>query len=63
MSKDYAVGDKVRFKKKHPCGGDTWEVIRIGMDFKVKCTTCGRIVMMSRRKFEKKVKQIIENNN
>jgi len=61
MSKqDYQLGDIVRFRKKHPCGSDTWKVIRIGMDFKAKCTGCGRIVMMSRRKFEKNVKEKVE---
>lgn len=55
----YEIGDIVRFRKEHPCGGDTWEVIRIGMDFKAKCTTCGRIIMLSRRKFEKNVKKKI----
>ena len=57
---DYQVGDIVRLKKEHPCGGDTWEIIRVGMDFKAKCTTCGRIIMLPRRKFEKNIKEKIE---
>lgn len=60
MGEDYKIGDRVRFRKKHPCGGDTWKVVRIGMDFKAKCETCGRLIMLSRRKFEKSVKEKIK---
>jgi len=56
----YQVGDRVRMKKQHPCGGDVWEIIRVGMDFKAKCTTCGRIIMLPRRKFEKNIREKIE---
>ena len=55
--REYQLGDIVRFKKKHPCGGDLWEVTRIGMDFKAKCTKCDRIIMLARRKFDKSVKE------
>lgn len=57
--REYQLGDRVRFRKKHPCGGDIWEIIRIGMDFKAKCSTCGRIIMLPRKKFDKSVKAII----
>ncbi len=55
----YLVGDVVRFRKQHPCGGYTWEVIRVGMDFKASCQTCGRLIMLPRKKFEKSVKELI----
>ena len=58
-NREYRLGDQVRLKKKHPCGGDIWEITRIGMDFKAKCTTCGRLIMLPRRQFEKIVKEII----
>lgn len=54
---DYAVGDKVRMKKPHPCGCDLWIIIRVGMDFRIKCTNCGRSIMLPRVKFEKSVRQ------
>ena len=57
MPEDYAVGDRVEFKKIHPCGGKTWEIIRVGMDFKAKCETCERIIMLSRNKVEKSVRK------
>ena len=53
------VGDIVRMKKKHPCGCDTFKVTRIGMDFKLRCTECGREVMMPRKSAEKAIKNKI----
>lgn len=54
-----SVGDKVEMKKPHPCGGSTFSVLRVGMDFKLKCLTCGHEVMLPRRKAEKGIKKII----
>ncbi len=54
------VGDRVELKKPHPCGGKTFSVLRVGMDFKIKCETCGREVMVLRNKIEKNIKKIIE---
>jgi len=56
----YHVGDIVRMKKKHPCGSFTWEILRTGMDFRLKCTGCGHIVMLSRKNFEKNSRGIVE---
>ena len=58
--KEFAVGEKVRMKKKHPCGKNLWEIIRIGMDFKIKCLKCNKIIMMTRRNFEKNFKEKVE---
>jgi hypothetical protein len=54
------LGDVVQMKKKHPCGNDRWEVMRTGMDIRIKCLECGRQVLMSRETFEKRVKKIVE---
>lgn len=56
----YSVGDVVRTRKKHPCGGDLWEVLRTGVDFRIKCLKCGRVVMLPRPKFEKSVKALVQ---
>ena len=45
----FAVGDVVRLKKPHPCGGLEWRVVRLGADIGVKCVTCGRRVLLPRR--------------
>ena len=58
--KEFAVGEKVRMKKQHPCGKNLWEIIRIGMDFKIKCLKCNKIIMMTRRNFEKNFKEKVE---
>ena len=53
------VGNRVEMKKPHPCGGNTFEILRVGMDFKIRCLTCGREVMGPRRKIEKNIRKII----
>ncbi len=50
------VGDILTFKKSHPCGGATWKVLRIGVDWKLECTTCKRVIMISRLDALKRVK-------
>ena len=53
------VGERVEMKKPHPCGGKTFEILRVGMDFKIRCLTCGREVMAPRKKTEKNIRKII----
>ena len=55
---DIEPGDILKLKKKHPSGSYEWEVLRTGADFRLKCTGCGRQVMMERRIAEKNVKKI-----
>lgn len=59
VARKFYLGDVVQMRKAHPCGDDRWEVLRTGMDFRMKCLGCGRVVMLPRRKFEKQVKAII----
>ena len=47
---EYQIGDIVRTKKVHPCGSKLWEVIRLGVDFKLKCEGCGHVVTITREK-------------
>ncbi len=56
---DIRVGDVVRMKKQHPCGNFEWEILRVGMDFRMRCTGCGHQVMMPRRQAEKYIRQIV----
>lgn len=42
------VDDIIKFKKPHPCGGFEWKVLRIGIDWKLECTTCKRVIMIPR---------------
>jgi hypothetical protein len=54
------VGDIIQMRKQHPCGGSEWEVLRTGVDYRVKCLKCGHMVMIPRPKFEKGFKKIIK---
>ena len=56
----YMVGDIVKMRKTHPCGSDQWEVMRTGMDFRIKCLGCSRQVMLPRPKLEKSVKKVLK---
>ena len=56
---DISVGDKIEMKKQHPCGCKIFNVLRIGMDFKIECENCGHQIMLPRGKVEKSIKKII----
>ena len=56
VKRAYQVGDVVEMRKPHPCGGAAWEVLRVGIDFRIRCLRCGRLAMLERRDFERKVK-------
>ncbi|NLE46513.1 MAG: DUF951 domain-containing protein [Chloroflexi bacterium] len=56
------VGDRVRMRKVHPCGGYEWEVTRVGADIGIQCLSCGRRVMLPRSKFEKSVKTFMSSD-
>lgn len=60
---DVQVGDTLLMKKPHPCGANTFLVLRVGMDFKIRCTGCGREVMVPRVKCEKRIKKILSGNS
>ena len=54
------VGDLVQMRKKHPCGSDRWNIIRVGADIKIKCVECSRIVMFERQVFVKRMKRLLQ---
>lgn len=56
---DIRVGDKLQMKKKHPCGAVTFTVLRVGMDFKIRCDGCSHEMMLPRTKVEKSIKKVI----
>ena len=56
---DIAVGDTILTRKKHPCGASSFEVLRVGMDIKLKCLGCGHEVMQPRRKVEKMIRRVV----
>ena len=56
---DIAVGDTILTRKQHPCGAASFEVLRVGMDFKIRCQKCGHEIMLTRVKIEKNIKKIL----
>ena len=59
MIAEFGLGDVVMMKKPHACGVNEWVIIRVGADVKIKCSHCGRIVMMDRADFVRMGKKII----
>lgn len=57
------VGDIVRLRKQHPCGGFEWEVTRVGADIGLRCLTCGRRVLLPRSKVEKRIKSVVSSQH
>lgn len=57
---DFEVGQVIKMKKQHPCGTNEWEILRVGMDFKLKCMGCEHVVMVSRKLVEKNFRGFLE---
>lgn len=55
---DVRVGDLLLMKKQHPCGSREMIVLRSGMDFRLRCSGCGREFMVPRSKIEKNIKSV-----
>lgn len=56
---DVRLGDVLEMRKPHPCGSKEWLVLRVGMDFRLRCQGCGHEVMLPRSKAEKNIKKIL----
>lgn len=60
MIMEWSVGDLVTLRKVHPCGSYQWEVYRVGADIGIRCTVCGRRLLMERRALEKRAKKVAQ---
>lgn len=58
MRKEFQLHDVVELKKAHPCGVNEWQIIRMGMDIRIKCRGCGHSVLLPRAQFEKRIKKV-----
>jgi hypothetical protein len=54
---DISVGEILEMKKPHPCGSYDWQVLRVGMDFRLRCLGCGHEILVPRAKIEKRIKR------
>ncbi|MFC3801622.1 DUF951 domain-containing protein [Cohnella sp. GCM10012308] len=58
--KEFGLGDIVQMKKQHPCGANEMEIIRMGMDIRIKCVKCKHSILLPRAKFEKSMKKLLQ---
>lgn len=63
--KTFQLNDIVVMRKPHPCGENRWKIIRMGMDIRIKCLGCSHSVLLPRKEFTRKLKEVIgqESNN
>ena len=59
MLEQFSLGDTVQMKKPHACGSNEWLITRVGADIKIKCCSCGRLVMLDRQDFMRAAKKIL----
>lgn len=60
------VGDVLELKKPHPCGKENnkkFYVLRVGMDFKLRCMGCSHEMMLPRVRVEKNIKKILSSED
>ena len=57
---DVRKDDILEMKKPHPCGSTQWEILRVGMDIKLRCRGCGHELMLPRSKAEKSIRKILK---
>lgn len=60
MPMDLKVGDVVETKKTHPCGSNQFEILRVGMDFRIRCLKCDKQIWIERPNLEKRIKKVIK---
>lgn len=60
MIPEISEGDVYRMRRQHPCGGWNWKVFRAGADVGIECQTCERRVILDRRKFESRMKALVQ---
>ena len=56
MLPELNLGDRVKLRKAHPCGGYEWKVVRLGADIGLECETCGHRVILTRRELAHRMK-------
>jgi hypothetical protein len=57
---DLRIGDVVRLRRKHPCGGFDWDIVRTGVDIGLRCQTCGRRVLLDRPTLRRRSERLLE---
>ena len=63
MVLELKIGDVLRMKKPHPCGGSLWTVSRLGADIGMRCQECGRYVLLARSQLARRLKQVVPHDD
>lgn len=53
------LGDVLRLRRPHPCGGQDWLVDRLGADIGIRCEGCGRHVLVERSALERRIRAFV----
>lgn len=59
---DIRLEDILEMKKPHPCGkteSRRFTVLRVGMDFRLRCMGCGHEFMIPRSKAERNIRRVV----
>lgn len=60
MVLDLRMGDVLRLRRKHPCGGFEWDVVRVGLDIGLRCRSCSRRVLLDRPTLHRRIDAVVE---
>ncbi len=59
MVMEFRLGDVLRLRKPHPCGGTEWVVVRLGADIGLRCLKCEHRVLLDRAVLERRMKAFV----
>ena len=62
LEKNYKLNDIVEMRKPHACQTNEWKIVKVGVDIKIKCVNCNRLIIIPRIEFEKRMKKILHSN-
>lgn len=53
------LGDVVRLRKPHPCGGEDWTIVRLGADIGLRCLRCDHRILLPRSQLERRIRRFV----
>jgi hypothetical protein len=57
LPQDFRLNELLELRKTHACGGQVWQVTRLGADIGLRCLQCGRHLMLPRRELERSLRR------
>lgn len=61
---EYSLFDVVEMKRPHPCAGRgrLFQIVRVGADIKIRCLSCGNVLMLDRDHFNSRIKKVVSHH-